>query len=103
MSSSAVHRFWCVVPAAGSSLRMGAVATPKQYLPLAGRSVIEWSLAPLLEHHGCEGVVVVVARDDRHWVDLPVARHPKIIRALGGAQRSDSVQAGLAALVGRAA
>lgn len=95
-------RFWCVVPAAGSSLRMGAVAAPKQYLPLAGRSVIEWSLAPLLDHHDCQNVVVVLAPDDRHWPDVPIAWHPKIIRAVGGVQRSDSVHAGLAALASRA-
>lgn len=95
-------RFWCVVPAAGSSLRMGAAAAPKQYLPLAGRTVIEWSLAPFLAHPDCEGVVVVLAADDRHWQELRSATHPKVVRAVGGAFRADSVHAGLVALAGRA-
>ena len=46
--SAVDSRFWVIVPAAGSARRMGA-AVPKQYLPLAGRTVIEWSLAPFLE------------------------------------------------------
>ena len=36
--------YFALVPAAGSGSRMGAVA-PKQYLPLAGRTVIEHALA----------------------------------------------------------
>lgn len=91
------------MPAAGSARRMGPGTTAKQYLPLAGRTVIEWALAPFLEHGGCRGVVVVVAAGDRHWPQLPLAQHDQIMLARGGAERADSVRAGLAALSGRAA
>lgn len=84
---------WGIVPAAGSARRMGG-DTPKQYLSLAGRTVIEWSLAPLLAHPRIAGVVVVLAADDARWPRLPVARHPKIHLALGGGERVDSVLAG---------
>lgn len=84
---------WGIVPAAGSARRMGG-ETPKQYLPLAGRTVIEWSLAPLLAHPCIAGVVVVLAADDVRWQHLPVARHPKIHLAVGGGERVDSVLAG---------
>ena len=37
-----------IVPAAGSVAAHGGAGLPKQYLQLAGRSVIEWALAPFL-------------------------------------------------------
>jgi len=42
-------KHWVIVPAAGSSRRLASSGPPKQYLQLAGRSVIEWALAPFLE------------------------------------------------------
>lgn len=95
-------RFWVIVPAAGSARRMGA-AVPKQYLPLAGRTVIEWSLAPFLERPQIAGVVVVLAEQDERWQQTDLARHAKIVTTTGGAERMDSVLAGLTALQARAA
>lgn len=95
-------KYWAVVPAAGSSRRMAGATLPKQYLQLAGRTVIEWAIAPLLERADCERVVVVLAGQDRHWQELPVARHPKIVTATGGVERVDSVRAGLRALASQA-
>jgi 2-C-methyl-D-erythritol 4-phosphate cytidylyltransferase len=77
---------------------MGEREAPKQYLSLAGRTVIEWSLAPFLEDEHCLRVVVVLSADDRRWSSLPIAHHPKIRTTPGGAERIDSVRAGLAAL-----
>jgi 2-C-methyl-D-erythritol 4-phosphate cytidylyltransferase len=88
-----------VIPAAGSSRRMASSGPPKQYLRLAGRSVIEWAIAPFLERADCARIVVVVAENDPHWSELSLARHPKISTSLGGAERVDSVRAGLRALV----
>ncbi|HWK52344.1 MAG TPA: 2-C-methyl-D-erythritol 4-phosphate cytidylyltransferase [Steroidobacter sp.] len=96
------NRFWVVVPAAGSARRMGA-AVPKQYLPLAGRTVIEWSLAPFLAHVRTAAVVVVLAEQDQHWSQTTLARDSKIATTSGGAERMDSVLAGLRALQDRAA
>ena len=39
--------YWGVLPAAGTGRRFGG-ALPKQYAPLAGLTVLEWSLQPLL-------------------------------------------------------
>lgn len=94
-------RFWVVVPAAGSARRMGA-AVPKQYLSLAGRSVLEWSLAPFLAHLRTAGIVVVLAEQDERWSQTGLAGNAKISTAIGGAERMDSVLAGLNALPGRA-
>ncbi|HBD19994.1 MAG TPA: indolepyruvate ferredoxin oxidoreductase family protein [Arenimonas sp.] len=54
---------WAVVPAAGRGTRFGA-ETPKQYLMLAGRPVIEHSLRAVLDHDDVDGVVVALAADD---------------------------------------
>jgi 2-C-methyl-D-erythritol 4-phosphate cytidylyltransferase len=94
-------RFWVIVPAAGSARRMGA-AVPKQYLPLAGRTVIEWSLAAFLECERVAAIVVVLAEHDERWPRLAVSGHAKIMTAKGGAERMDSVLAGLKTLAGHA-
>jgi 2-C-methyl-D-erythritol 4-phosphate cytidylyltransferase len=91
-------RFWVVIPAAGSGKRMHGAARPKQYLPLAGRTVIEWALDPLLVHPGCQGIVVVLAAQDAYWAALPLSAHARIGTTRGGGERADSVRAGLAAL-----
>lgn len=95
-------RVWAVVPAAGVGRRMGS-AIPKQYLPLAGRCVLAWALAPLLAHARIEAVVVAVGRDDAWWGGLawPDGRGPE--RTDGGAERCHSVHNGLVALAARAA
>lgn len=77
---------WAVVVAAGSGSRFGGA---KQYAPLAGRRVVDWSIDAA--RSVAEGVVLVVAEeavdDDEPAVDTVVE---------GGATRSASVRAGLA-------
>lgn len=87
-------KFWVIVPAAGSARRMGG-AVPKQYLPLAGRTVLHWSLAPFLAHERVAGIVVALAAQDAHWRQTDLAREAKIMTTMGGAERMDSVLAGL--------
>lgn len=69
---------------------------PKQYLPLRGRTLLEWSLAPLLACSWIEGVVVVISADDRRFSRLAVARSSKLTVTTGAATRAGSVAAGLA-------
>jgi 2-C-methyl-D-erythritol 4-phosphate cytidylyltransferase len=88
---------WCVVPAAGRGTRMGTEC-PKQYLHLAGRTLIEHTLDRLAAHPRIAGLLVVLGRGDTHWPGL-TGLHGKPVRvATGGAERSDSVLAGLDAL-----
>lgn len=89
--------YWAVVPAAGTGKRM-ASPIPKQYLSVHGRSVIEWSLLSFLNDHRCRGVVVSIAVDDEHWPRL-FLHHAKLQVVAGGAERADSVLAGLNALL----
>lgn len=95
-------RLWAVIPAAGVSRRMGSESTPKQYLTIAGRSVLEWSLQPFLDRSDISGVVVVLAQSDEAWRKLAVARNARVTTAIGGDERVHSVRAGLHALNGRA-
>lgn len=90
--------YWLVMPAAGAGRRLGA-PTPKQYLPLAGRTLIEWALAPFTADPRCRGIVVALAADDPYWPALtPGWPAGRVSTTPGGAERSDSVLAGLAAL-----
>jgi 2-C-methyl-D-erythritol 4-phosphate cytidylyltransferase len=78
---------WAIVVAAGSGSRFGAA---KQYEPVGGRRVLDWSVAAAAA--SCDGVVLVV----------PPARagdeEPCAVVVAGGATRSESVRAGLAAV-----
>jgi 2-C-methyl-D-erythritol 4-phosphate cytidylyltransferase len=90
-------RYWAVIPSAGGGSRMG-MGRPKQYLPLCGRTLIEWSIGPFLDAGWIDGVVVVLARGDSEFAKLSLARHPKLLIAIGGASRAESVLAGLVAV-----
>jgi 2-C-methyl-D-erythritol 4-phosphate cytidylyltransferase / 2-C-methyl-D-erythritol 2,4-cyclodiphosphate synthase len=107
-----VH-YWLVMPAAGSGSRFGG-ALPKQYAQLAGRTVIEWALAPFLADRRCAGIVVALAPQDGEWPRItarlqlaerggPRGAPPPVTAVPGGAHRSLSVRGALAALAGRAA
>jgi 2-C-methyl-D-erythritol 4-phosphate cytidylyltransferase len=81
--------FWVVVPAAGVGRRFGA-GMPKQYCHVAGKPIIEHTLARLVELEP-EGIVVAIAGNDRHWPTLPIADHPLISTVEGGEERAQSV------------
>ena len=88
---------WCVVPAAGRGTRVGG-SCPKQYLPLAGRPLIEHTLERLAAHPQIAGLLVTLGADDAHWSGITEFNGKPVMTALGGAERSDSVLAGIDAL-----
>ena len=79
---------WAIVVAAGSGSRFGG---PKQFAELDGRRVVDWAL--VASRSVADGVVLVVPaahlEDEAPAADVVVA---------GGATRSESVRAGLAAV-----
>lgn len=81
---------------------MGA-STPKQYLPLAGRRLIDHTLARLIGHPRITGVVVALAAADRWWEDPEPPAGKTLLRAAGGSERCHTVLNGLEALSERAA
>lgn len=82
---------WTIVVAAGSGARFGG---PKQFAPLGGRRVIDWSLDAARAVSA--GVVVVVAPEVVDGPDASTLAAERVVR--GGATRSASVRAGLAAV-----
>lgn len=83
-------KYWAVVPAAGKGLRMG-IKKPKQYLTIAGKTILEHSLSALLSHEKIVKVVVALSPEDEYWRTLPIASHPKILTIEGGVERCHSV------------
>ncbi|MDP5292201.1 2-C-methyl-D-erythritol 4-phosphate cytidylyltransferase [Oceanimonas sp. CHS3-5] len=79
-----------VVPAAGVGKRMGS-AVPKQYLNLAGKTVLEHTVERLLAHDAIERVVVAIGPEDQWFASLPLATDARVVRAEGGRERADSV------------
>ncbi|MCE5232644.1 MAG: 2-C-methyl-D-erythritol 4-phosphate cytidylyltransferase [Mizugakiibacter sp.] len=88
---------WCVVPAAGRGLRFGG-DLPKQYLPLAGRPLLLHTLERLARHPRVAGLMVVLAAQDPWWTGVAALGEKPVRTAVGGAERADSVLAGLRAL-----
>lgn len=91
-------RVAALVVAAGRGSRAGPGA-PKQYRPLAGRTVLAWTLAAFLNHPRITSVRVVIHPDfeDAYQDALgDLAGHPKLLAPCpGGGERQDSVRLGL--------
>jgi 2-C-methyl-D-erythritol 4-phosphate cytidylyltransferase/2-C-methyl-D-erythritol 2,4-cyclodiphosphate synthase len=103
----ATRRVWAIVPAAGRGERFAAStqgAAPKQYAPLLGVTVLEWSLRALLAEPRVHAVVVAVAADDVHWANIATKLNTsKLLTTIGGANRQDTVLSGLDFLAASAA
>ncbi|MCK4675458.1 MAG: 2-C-methyl-D-erythritol 4-phosphate cytidylyltransferase [Gammaproteobacteria bacterium] len=81
---------WAIVPAAGIGKRMQST-TPKQYLPLNGRPVLEHTINTLLKNENISGLVIALQPDDAYWPDIKVDSEKIVLRASGGKERADSV------------
>lgn len=79
-----------IVPAAGVGKRMQA-DRPKQYLMLGEQTVLEHTVIALLAHPRVDKVVIAVSEGDPYFAALPLAHHPRVLRARGGKERADSV------------
>lgn len=80
---------WVIIPAAGRGSRMGA-ELPKQYLPLAGTTLLQVTLNKMLSLPQVAGVVLALAPDDPHAQQLTAPA--QVHRVAGGAERADSVR-----------
>jgi 2-C-methyl-D-erythritol 4-phosphate cytidylyltransferase len=91
-----------VVPAAGAGRRM-STSIPKQYLPLADKTVLEHTLDTLLSCRQLAGVVLVLSEGDGYWESIQGRYLDQPLEtAIGGAERCHSVLNGLKQLAGRA-
>ncbi|CAK9885844.1 MAG: 2-C-methyl-D-erythritol 4-phosphate cytidylyltransferase [Candidatus Erwinia impunctatus] len=83
-----------IVPAAGIGSRMGNTI-PKQYLQIAGKTVIEHAVDRLRSHPAITRIIIALSAEDHYFSRLPLADDPAITLVTGGNTRADSVMAGL--------
>ncbi|MCE5360156.1 2-C-methyl-D-erythritol 4-phosphate cytidylyltransferase [Candidatus Igneacidithiobacillus taiwanensis] len=97
---------WALLPAGGQGRRFGSTLA-KQYLPLAGSTVLAHALAPFLQETRIRGVQLVLPAadiDGEAWRELITAQTERLLPPVaGGAERQDSVRLGLQALLARGA
>lgn len=86
--------YWAILSAAGLGLRMGA-KVPKQYLTIAGKTILEHSLDTLLSHPKITQVVITLHPEDQYWSQLNIDRPYRIKTTMGRDIRSHSVLEGL--------
>ncbi|MDD4178708.1 MAG: 2-C-methyl-D-erythritol 4-phosphate cytidylyltransferase [Candidatus Margulisbacteria bacterium] len=87
-----------IIVAGGKGKRMGK---PKQFLKIAGRPMLAWTLAAFQNTRPIDGIILVVAPGQMELAKkLPKKKIIGIVA--GGAERQDSVRNGLAALPGSA-
>lgn len=91
-------RLIALVPCAGTGSRAGT-AQPKQYQSVAGRPLVEHTLAALAAVSRIGRVLVVVAPQDQYLADAP----PWEVARCGGVTRAESVCNGLEYLLAHGA
>ncbi len=94
-------RLYALIPAAGSGVRVGG-GVPKQYLPLAGRTMLYYAIAVLARAPEIANVFVVLAEGDERFAGCGAAEFGDRVTPLycGGKERRDSVYNGLVAMAG---
>lgn len=92
--ASAERAFWCIVPAAGRGRRFDP-DRPKQHIEIAGKTLLDWTLERLTSHPSIAGVVVVLGTDDALERAGVALDGKPLLSVTGGAERADSVLAGL--------
>lgn len=95
------QQLWAVVPAAGVGARMQA-DRPKQYLTIAGKPIVQYTLESLLALSELVSIMLVLHQDDQHWSSLGLS-DTRIVTVAGGDERMHSVLKGLDALTDKAA
>ncbi len=82
---------WAVIPAAGIGQRM-KLSTPKQYLEIQGKTILEYAAQPLLKNNYIKKVIFALHADDDHFARLSFDNfHEKIHTVTGGETRAHSV------------
>jgi 2-C-methyl-D-erythritol 4-phosphate cytidylyltransferase len=85
-----------IVAAGGQGRRIGA-DTPKQFMDIAGRTMLERTVDAFLRHPSIHEVVVVLPADTAAPASFSGSAKPlKVV--VGGARRQDSVAAGFSAI-----
>ena len=83
-------KIWVIIPAAGVGKRMES-DTPKQYLKLNNKIIIEHTLAVFDKHNSISEIVVSISEGDEYWDALNLNLSKPLHIANGGKERCDSV------------
>ncbi|HSI38794.1 MAG TPA: 2-C-methyl-D-erythritol 4-phosphate cytidylyltransferase [Methylotenera sp.] len=90
-------RFHVIIPAAGSSSRMGA-DSPKQYLSLNGEPLIQHVIKVFDQAAKISSINVILSPDDTHWPSTDIASSKLQVHYCGGETRATTVLNGLNAI-----
>jgi len=88
-----------LIVAAGSGSRMGG-QLPKQYQPIAGKAVLAHAVDALASHPAIDSVRVVIGKGQEQLAEQVLNGRDVGALIIGGAERADSVRAGLDAVDG---
>jgi len=88
-----------LIVAAGSGSRMGGHLA-KQFQPIAGKAVLAYAVDALASHPAIDAVRVVIGEGQEQLARLALDGRDVGVLIIGGAERSDSVRAGLDAVEG---
>jgi len=88
------NNFVAIVPAAGVGKRMQSQC-PKQYLMIDNKTILEHTVDKLLLHPLITHVVIAISSGDEYFKDTALACQANITVVQGGAERVNSVLAGL--------
>lgn len=89
-----IESFVAIIPAAGSGKRFSK-DVPKQFLKIGNKSVLEFSIKPLLDFSECVGICLVVEPKDEYHKYLEFTENTKISIIEGGSNRMQSVINGI--------
>jgi 2-C-methyl-D-erythritol 4-phosphate cytidylyltransferase/2-C-methyl-D-erythritol 2,4-cyclodiphosphate synthase len=87
-----------LIVAAGKGERVGG-AVPKQYRLLGGKPVLRWAVESLIRHPAVQATRVVIGQDQQENASRALQGLDIGELIEGGAERADSVQAGLATII----
>lgn len=87
-----------IIVAGGAGLRVGN-ELPKQYIKIAGKTVLQRSIDAFVNHPLVDYVQVVIGEAHKRLYDRSVSHHHKLLPCcVGGKERQDSVFSGLNAI-----
>jgi 2-C-methyl-D-erythritol 4-phosphate cytidylyltransferase/2-C-methyl-D-erythritol 2,4-cyclodiphosphate synthase len=86
-----------LIVAAGRGERLGG-GLPKQFRLLGGKPVLRWAVESLIHHPAVQSTVVVIADEQRDEATEALDGLDVGELIIGGAERADSVRAGLSAI-----
>jgi 2-C-methyl-D-erythritol 4-phosphate cytidylyltransferase len=98
-----MSRFHVIIPAAGSGSRMGA-ETPKQYLNLNGKSLLQHVLSLFAQAPRIHSIHLVLSAEDKLWRHADNALYSKLqVHDCGGDSRAATVLNALQAIAAEVA